>query len=178
MGPVLYPGGSLRSKGEDRGERSGRGPGSDPSRHVPRGARSSYHGPVAQPELTAEQRFARTDAIGRLIAFAIAALVLGGSLGVSFLVSPEDIGSGRVALSPTCNVKRLFGRECPTCGLTRAFSALSRGRYSESLEYNRGGPLVYGVFWLGALVSLGCLARAGRDLCRAQRGSRAGGGLG
>ncbi len=113
-----------------------------------------------------EPSSARTDAIGRLIAFALALALFGGSLGLSFFVSPEDLDSGRVALSPTCTTKRLFGKECPTCGLTRAFSALSHGRLRQSLEYNRAAPVVYGAFWLGALVSFGFVARAGMDLRR------------
>ena len=114
----------------------------------------------------AARQFARTDAIGRLLGFALALGMLGGPLGVSFLVTPEDIASGRVVLSPTCNVKRAFGIECPSCGLTRAFAALSHGRFHDSLTYNRAAPLFYGLFWAGALFSLACFGRAGRDLIR------------
>jgi len=37
---------------------------------------------------------------------------------------------------PTCMSKIVFGRPCPLCGLTRAFSALARGEFGEAQELN------------------------------------------
>ena len=37
---------------------------------------------------------------------------------------------------------------CPLCGMTRAFCALSAGRWAEGVGWNRGAPVVYTLFWL------------------------------
>ncbi|MBL9022159.1 MAG: DUF2752 domain-containing protein [Myxococcales bacterium] len=80
-------------------------------------------------------------------------------LFISFAVTPEDIESGRVVLSPTCHFKLVFGRECWTCGMTRAFTALSHGRLTDALAYNRGAPLLYGLAWLAGVGAAASLAR-------------------
>ncbi|HNS98895.1 MAG TPA: DUF2752 domain-containing protein [Polyangiaceae bacterium] len=76
-------------------------------------------------------------------------LGLGGMLGVSFLVSPDDIDEGRVALTPACPTKQWFGMPCPTCGMSRAFASLSRGQWGEAMRYNRASPIVYVLTWTG-----------------------------
>ncbi|HEU4539014.1 MAG TPA: DUF2752 domain-containing protein, partial [Polyangiaceae bacterium] len=72
------------------------------------------------------------------------------ALVVSFAVTPEDIEAGRVVLSPACHFKATFGRECPTCGLTRAFCALSHGRLDDARRYNRASPPLYALWWAGS----------------------------
>ncbi|MEZ4219685.1 MAG: DUF2752 domain-containing protein [Polyangiaceae bacterium] len=99
------------------------------------------------------QAHARRDAVLRMLAFGIALATLGGSLLVSFLVTPQAIESGSIVLWPTCAYRELFGRPCPTCGLTRAFSAISHGDVAQALQYHRGSLWIYGTFWLGALGS-------------------------
>jgi hypothetical protein len=74
-------------------------------------------------------------------------------LAVSFAVTPEDIESGRVVLSPPCLFKLAVGRPCPSCGLTRAFAALSHGELELASSYNRAGLAVYALFWLTALAA-------------------------
>jgi Protein of unknown function (DUF2752) len=37
---------------------------------------------------------------------------------------------------------------CPLCGMTRSFCALSAGRFSEAVAWNRGGPVLYVCGWL------------------------------
>lgn len=76
---------------------------------------------------------------------------LASALSISFAVTPEEIESGAVVVAPECHIKRVFGRPCPTCGLTRAFAALSHGRVDEAARYNRAALLVYALYWLGAL---------------------------
>jgi hypothetical protein len=97
---------------------------------------------------------------GLMLASAAVLLVLALVLAVSFVVTPEDIESGRVVLSPTCHFKAIFGRECLTCGLTRAFAALSHGRLDDAWRYNRGAPVLYALLWLGAVAAAATLARA------------------
>lgn len=74
-------------------------------------------------------------------------------LAISFAVTPDDIESGRVVLSPPCLFKLVLGRDCPTCGLTRAFAALSHGQLALATSYHRLSIAVYALFWIGALVA-------------------------
>lgn len=69
-------------------------------------------------------------------------------LALSFVISPNDIASGAVSFTPPCPMKMLLQRDCPTCGMTRAFAALGHGHWHEALAYNRAAPLVF----------LGCFA--------------------
>ena len=89
---------------------------------------------------------------------------LAASLLVSFVVTPEDIESGRVVLSPVCPSKRFLGIECLSCGMTRAFAALGHGRFSDALDYNRGAPVVWLVFLAGAGLAFRSAFRAAREL--------------
>lgn len=109
------------------------------------------------------------DARQRLISSAAIAIPTVGALVISFLVTPADIESGRVVLSAPCLTRVLFGIPCPTCGLTRAFTALSHGDWGLAWSYNRSSPLVYGLFWAGAAVGLGRLLLALWALRQAQR---------
>lgn len=100
------------------------------------------------------------DAKLRLLAFGILGVALAGALALSFVVTPEDIESGRVVLAPSCPSKRFLGIECLSCGMTRAFCALGHGRWSEALDYNRASPLVFAAFGIGAVLALRAGARA------------------
>ncbi|HVF42772.1 MAG TPA: DUF2752 domain-containing protein [Pyrinomonadaceae bacterium] len=51
---------------------------------------------------------------------------------------------------------------CPLCGMTRAFCALSAGRFDEALSWNRGAPALYTLFWLWLAVALTHLFKAAR----------------
>jgi hypothetical protein len=110
---------------------------------------------------------ATTDAKLRIVAFAFAFVVVAVSLAISFVVTPEDIETGRVVLTPTCPTKRFFGFECLTCGMTRAFTAIGHGRLADALSYNRLSPLAWLGFWLAAALALRSLIRAARELRRA-----------
>jgi hypothetical protein len=79
-------------------------------------------------------------------------------LGTSFAFVPEDVESGRVALTPECHFKRLFGHECLTCGLTRGFMAMSHGRVADAFRYNRGAPFLYAMGWAGVAAAMRVLA--------------------
>jgi hypothetical protein len=103
------------------------------------------------------------DAALRMLAFGIAFVALAGSLVASFCITPEAIESGAVVLWPTCTFRQLFDAPCPTCGLTRAFSALSHGRMRDALNFHGAAPLVYAGFWIGALASLLAFSSAARQ---------------
>jgi hypothetical protein len=68
----------------------------------------------------------------------MSAIVIG-----SLVITPEALMGGRASFVPTCPTRAWFGRECPTCGTTRAFAALGHGRVREALGYNRGAPISY-----------------------------------
>jgi hypothetical protein len=106
----------------------------------------------------------RTLAVASVAVLAPLALVL----AISFVVTPEDVESGRVVLSPTCTYRRIFGRDCPTCGMTRAFAAMSHGRVGDAFRYNRAAPFVYAFWWIGAAAAAAALARATVDLARSR----------
>lgn len=47
-----------------------------------------------------------------------------------------------------CLWRRATSVPCPSCGMTRAFCALSRGEWSVALDYNFVAPAVYGLLWV------------------------------
>ena len=77
-------------------------------------------------------------------------IIIGLCLGVvvlSLVLSLGD-GPGQVIvplvnrpLPPLCQMKLLTGLDCPGCGLTRSFIALTHGQFAESLRFNPAGPL-------------------------------------
>lgn len=111
----------------------------------------------------------RNELLGILIAAAFFVLFSGVPLGVSFAVTPADIESGRVRLSPPCEYKATHGEPCPTCGLTRGFAALSHGDLHDALAHNRWSLLLYAGAWLTLLGSGSILASAARRYRRATR---------
>lgn len=112
---------------------------------------------------SAERRRHASRAAAALAVFAPLAL----ALAISFAVTPDDIDSGRVVLTPACPWSRLLRAPCPTCGLTRAFSALSHGDLDDARGHHRGALPVYALFWLGAAASAIVALRSAIRLARA-----------
>lgn len=112
---------------------------------------------------------ARRDALLRLLGFGVLALTLVGALLASFVVTPEDIEAGRVVLSPPCALRSWAGIDCPACGLTRAFAALSHGRVGDALRYNLAAPLFYVAFWVTSVFALRGSRAALGDLALVKR---------
>ena len=87
----------------------------------------------------------------------ILVLLLGlGAFGLVFSYSP---GSEAVL---ECQIKRLTGRECPACGITRGLSALFHGRFRESFSvYPFALPVAAGTLFAmtGALLPAGVWRR-------------------
>jgi hypothetical protein len=92
-----------------------------------------------------------------LVACALLASVLllasAAPLAFSFAVSPADIETGRVQLTPECPYRARHGAECMTCGMTRAFAATGHGRLQTAWRYNRGALPLYGALVTVAVVS-------------------------
>jgi hypothetical protein len=85
-------------------------------------------------------------ALGLLSLLAVAALFLEPN--------PRRLGTHRQFGLPPCTFMFVFGRPCPTCGMTTSWAHLVRGQPIGALKANVGGALlaalaVVGVPWLG-----------------------------
>lgn len=66
----------------------------------------------------------------------------------SFVLKADDqtgifIPGSTQSMPPLCSSRLIFGMDCPGCGLTRAFIAISDGRFARAWELNRASFLVY-----------------------------------
>ncbi len=104
----------------------------------------------------------------RMLSFGVLLLPVAGSLVVSFVVTPEAIEGG-LMLSPPCTFKTMLGLPCLSCGMTRAFAALSHGQLALAWSYNKLSPLVYLGFWGLAWWGTWHAGRALRDWVRLGR---------
>lgn len=69
-------------------------------------------------------------------------------IGASFVFSIQGKTDVRVPgisfpMPETCTSRRLWGIDCPGCGLTRSFVSISCGKINDALGFNPAGPLVY-----------------------------------
>lgn len=65
-----------------------------------------------------------------------------GALVVSFVASsPQGWGI-------PCLFHAITGLPCPSCGMTRAFLALSHGRFREALDLHLASPGIYLAAWI------------------------------
>jgi len=93
---------------------------------------------------------------------ALAGAVLLGLLFVALLLEPDRQGYGthqQLGLPP-CTIVVLYGRRCPSCGMTTSWAYLVRGQVGAAIEANVGG----------ALLGLVALASAPWMLASATRG--------
>lgn len=45
-----------------------------------------------------------------------------------------------------CIHEELLGQKCPTCGMSRGFSAIIRGRFHEAIAFQKNSPSVFSFF--------------------------------
>ena len=103
-----------------------------------------------------------------VVAAVLAAVFVAGFAGVDRLKLGLPLGDGDGSTS-ICLLKRTTGIPCMTCGMTRSFCAISRGKFAEAVDFHPLGPVLYAVF---AVVMLRAAAMAvfGRTwLARAAR---------
>ncbi|HEX9060306.1 MAG TPA: DUF2752 domain-containing protein [Clostridia bacterium] len=83
--------------------------------------------------------------------FSIESLILTASLFsivLSFYLTIQE-GSVHIPLNngiripETCFIKTTTGINCPTCGLTRCFIAISHGSFGKAAGFNLGGIIAY-----------------------------------
>lgn len=115
---------------------------------------------MASAALLSEGALARREGALRVLLWGAAVLPLLLPLLISLAVTPSRIERGEVVLSPPCPIKRMLGRDCPSCGLTRAFTALGHGDLTAARRYHRASPFVYGIYAVGALITLSGFTRA------------------
>ena len=69
-------------------------------------------------------------------------------IGASFVFTLEGENGVRIPGLPipmpeTCTSRRIWGVDCPGCGLTRSFVSMSEGMIAKAVAFNPAGPLVY-----------------------------------
>ena len=67
-----------------------------------------------------------------------------GLLAIAAMLKPSPLGHGthqQLGLPP-CTFWVLFGRPCPTCGMTTAWAHLVRGQWVDACRANLGGALL------------------------------------
>jgi Protein of unknown function (DUF2752) len=97
-------------------------------------------------------------------------LLLAGTgvpIAVSLAVTPDDIESGRVSLSPPCPYLKRTGQPCPSCGLTRGLAAFSHGDFARAARYDEKSIPLGIALYLTALGALALGAMCGARLRRA-----------
>jgi len=64
---------------------------------------------------------------------------------VSFIFNPGDFEQKRgiLLLAPECSYKKVTGKPCLTCGMSRAFSSISHGNMKMARIYNKGAIICY-----------------------------------
>ncbi len=72
----------------------------------------------------------------------------------SFLFTPSDLEERRgvAKLMPQCMFKKMTGLPCPSCGMSRAFCSISRGRIADAFDYNPLSMLLYPIIVAGIIL--------------------------
>jgi hypothetical protein len=95
-------------------------------------------------ETEAWNRYARSEIRLHTLFFGMAAIVLLMSLLMTSQGERTVFLPGfRSAMPETCTSRRIFGIECPGCGMTRAFISISHGQFSRAWQFNRASFVVY-----------------------------------
>jgi len=118
-------------------------PGRLPSAELPSAELPSADRPSAAP------RAGRGDRL----AAAIVALVAGGVLAVAASLTPDGRGFGthQQLGMPACSSEAIWGRPCPSCGMTTAFACFVRGDLLAALRAQVLGAVLAGATLLTAL---------------------------
>ena len=80
---------------------------------------------------------------------AIHLVVTGGALATSFVLPHGGVDELKL-----CPFFHLTGTECPFCGMTRGFVAISHLDLVSAVEFNPGTPLIYGAFVISLIRAL------------------------
>ncbi len=78
----------------------------------------------------------------------------------SFFITPYDLEErrGGAKFVPVCLFKKITGIPCPSCGMSRAFCSISRGRLWDAFHYNILSIALYPAVLAGVIVPAFSLA--------------------
>lgn len=77
----------------------------------------------------------------------LALRVSGVLLGAAVLLALAIIPTEMLVRGPSlCVWKNLLGIQCPTCGMTRAFSSILHGRFIQAIQFNKLVVVVFPMF--------------------------------
>lgn len=99
-------------------------------------------------------------------------MLLGMALGVIALACLLRIREERLVILPVlglplpelCSFRRLWGLDCPGCGMTRCFISLTRADFVRAWRYNAPGLLLFGLLAFQVPYRLVQIARIRRGL--------------
>jgi hypothetical protein len=81
---------------------------------------------------------------------------------LAVLASPFALGRERLTrLTPVCEWKAKYGKECSFCGMTTSFLDISEGRLGEATHANRAGIPLYLLFVANEICALAFIRRRG-----------------
>ena len=88
--------------------------------------------------------FVRSELVLHWLFFSMAAVVL----VLSFLMKSDGekavfLPGSQTALPESCAMQRLVGIDCPGCGMTRAFIAISSGQFARAWNFNPVSFVLY-----------------------------------
>ena len=76
------------------------------------------------------------------LGLAAAAIVAGFAIAAFLRADPSGQGTHKQMGLPECAVKAVFGKPCPSCGLTTSLTHFTQGRWAESYHVQEVGPVV------------------------------------
>jgi hypothetical protein len=71
-----------------------------------------------------------------------------------------------------CAFRAITSLPCPSCGMTRAFHALSHGDLRAATAFNLASPFVYAAAWLGLVLAFAGICSDEQLIARAWRKSK------
>jgi len=89
----------------------------------------------------------------------IKAAITGGALLVSAVLPHGGVDGLKL-----CPWFHLSGHQCPFCGMTRAFVAITHFDIAAAIDFNPGSPLIYGAFIYIFWASISALRRGEDDI--------------
>lgn len=69
------------------------------------------------------------------------------------LLGAVTYGQGYTLSFLACPIRHVTGIPCPTCGMTRAFTALTQGHWEQSIRFHLFGPVLF-VLFVGTVMHL------------------------
>lgn len=100
--------------------------------------------PVAEEPGLWPRRVAPRDPIGDWVLLALSTLVVGLSFVMSTQGSTQVLFPGtNQPLPETCSFRRWTGRDCPGCGMTRAFISIAHGDFAAAWRFNPASLYFY-----------------------------------